>query len=250
MLIFRKFPYVVGVGMLALLFGATSAHSQSATERGAAAASSGTSASPPTSGSAGAAAKAESKASGASDKASSASGKSADAGLSKSDQSMMRQMAQANIAEIEAGKLAQSKTRNEKVRSFAQKMIDDHTKAQGELQQLAQQKGVTLPTEPDKAHQAALKKLGELSGAAFDRSYMKQGGLNDHKQAHQLLERVEAKAADPELKAMAAKMLPSIEEHMKMAQDTQTALSGQGGSTASGASGASGASEGKSGSAK
>jgi putative membrane protein len=144
------------------------------------------------------------------------------AAVSKTDQQLMRDIAHANLAEIEAGKTALAKSSNEQVKSFAQKMIDDHTKAQQELQQLAQAKGVTLPTEPDSKHKAMLQKLSGLSGDAFDRRYMEQGGVADHKKTHALLKRVQAKASDPDLKQLAAKTLPTVDEHLRMAQQLRS----------------------------
>jgi putative membrane protein len=247
----EHFPQVFGAATLALIFSAASVYPQATTDSTASPAGAGSSAqtSPgSTSSSSGSSSATEqsgasssgapaaggsSAASGASDKAAAGDKSAAAGGLSKSDQNMMRQMAYANIAEIEAGKLAQSKSKNEQVRTFAQQMIDDHTKAQGELQQLADSKGVKLPTSPDSKHKAAMKKMGSLSGAAFDKSYMKQSGISDHKQTHDLLQRVQNKASDAELKALAQKMTPTVEQHLKMAQDTSK-------SSASKASGASG----------
>lgn len=139
--------------------------------------------------------------------------------MSKSDQKMLHAIAQANMAEIEAGKLAQNKTQDERVKSFSQQMVDDHTKALQEVQQLAQSKGVTLPTEPDSKHLKMAEKLNKLSGSDFDKRYLKQGGLSDHKETHRLLQRVQKRADDPELKSLAAKSLPTIEQHLSMAKD-------------------------------
>lgn len=176
---------------------------------------------------------------------SSGTGGAAGGSISKADQKMMSDLARANIAEIEAGKLAQSKSQNEQVKAFAQKMIDDHTSAQQELQQLAQAKGVTLPDEPDMKHKARAKILSSLSGTAFDRRYMAQGGLADHKATHQLLQRVQTRATDPELKALAAKIEPTVNQHLTMAQQIQggkagaSSTSGTSGATGSGATGGS-----------
>jgi putative membrane protein len=175
-----------------------------------------------------------------------ASGSSASAKVSRSDRKMMDELAQANISEIEAGKMAQSKTQNDQVKTFAQKMIDDHTKAQQDLQALAQQKGVQLPTEPDTKHKAAMKAMEALSADKFDAAYMKQGGLNDHKSTHKLLTQIESKAKDPDLKALAAKTRPVVDQHLAMAQDINksraTGASSKSGSSASGTSGSSGSS--------
>ncbi|TFW05900.1 DUF4142 domain-containing protein [Oxalobacteraceae bacterium OM1] len=133
----------------------------------------------------------------------------------------MKDFAQANISEIEAGKMAQDKTKNDQVKTFAQKMVDDHTTALKQVQDLAQQKGVTLPTEPDTKHKAAMKMMGALDGDKFDAAYMKQGGLNDHKSTHKLLTQMQNKAKDPDLKAMAAKVQPAVDQHLQMAQSIE-----------------------------
>jgi putative membrane protein len=142
--------------------------------------------------------------------------------ISKADKKMMTDLAHANISEIAAAKLAQSKTQNEEVKNFAQRMIDDHTKAQQALESLAQSKGVTLPKEPDTKHKATAKMLEALSGDTFDHRYIAEGGISDHKKTIKLLEKIQNKATDSDLKALASKTLPTVEEHLKMAQQIQS----------------------------
>lgn len=139
--------------------------------------------------------------------------------VSKADQKMMEEMAYSNLAEIETGKLAQSKSQSEEVKKFAQQMIDDHTKSQQELQQLAESKGVKLPTEPDKKHQAMAKKMSGMSGEEFDRMYMKQVGVEAHQKTHKLLQQAQKNAKDGEVKSLAQKNAPIVEEHLKMAKE-------------------------------
>jgi predicted outer membrane protein len=153
-------------------------------------------------------------------------GAAAKGSLGKADEKILMGMAQANIAEINAGKMAQSKSQNDQVKSFAQQMIDDHTKALNDVQQLAQQKGVTLPTEPDAKHKAMASKLEAMSGDAFDKAYMKNAGLADHKAVHSMLMSDEKKAKDPDVKALAAKMAPVVEQHLKAAQSMPAVASG------------------------
>jgi putative membrane protein len=144
----------------------------------------------------------------------------ASAKVASGDQKMMRDIAHANISEIAAGKLALEKSQSDDVKSFAQKMIDDHTKAQQELQTLADSKGVKLPTEPDAKHKALTKVMAGLKGEAFDKRYLKQGGLNDHENTHKLLTRVQDKAKDADLKAYAAKTIATVDQHLTLAQET------------------------------
>jgi putative membrane protein len=141
--------------------------------------------------------------------------------VSKKDQEYMQTLATANMTEIAVAKLAQTQSQNDSVHTFAQKMIDDHTQALNDLTQLAQTKGVTLPSAPEAKQEAEVKKLEALSGAKFDRAYKTQAGSADHHKAHQLLSRISQSASDPDLKALAAKMLPTVEQHMKMVKQIQ-----------------------------
>ena len=192
---------VMGVASLTLFMNAAIGQAQS----------SSSSSSPATSSSAsGAAAGTDS----AAKSSAAASGKS----VSAADKRMMMELAQANIAEIVTAKLAQNQTKNPEVLAFAKKMIDDHTQASNELSQLAQSKGVTLPQKPDSKHQAMAKKLAKASDQQFDKQYMANAGVADHRSTIALLKRIQTKATDPDLKALAAKLLPTVEEHLTMAQ--------------------------------
>ena len=203
--------------------GATSSGSSS-TSHGAAHGQSGS-----TSGSAGMSGSTGTGAAGMSSQSSGASGAAGATGsstLSKADSKGITDMAMVNMAEIEMGKLAQSKSQNPEVKTYAQQMIDDHTKALQEVQTVAQAKGVTLPTELDAKHKAMSAKLEKLSGDAFDREYMKVGGVASHKEAHKLLQKNQKSAKDAEVKGLATKMLPTVEQHLKAAQQMPAAKSG------------------------
>lgn len=216
---------MLGIAVLAMLFGASSVQAQSGGTSGSAAQGAGSSAQ-----------------SGSASAGKESGGKS----LSKSDQNIMREMAMSNLAEIETGKIALSQSKNDQVRNFAQKMIDDHQQSQKELEQLAQAKGVTLPAEPDKKHQAAAKKLSALEGDKFDKQYLKQGGLSDHRNTHRLLQRAQTRATDPDLKALAAKMEPIVSQHLTLAQDVSSAKGSTSGSQGPAGTSASGTASGSS----
>lgn len=148
--------------------------------------------------------------------------------LNKADQKIVMDMARANMAEIEAGKIAVSKSQNAEVKAYAQRMIDDHTKALADVTTLAQNKGVTLPTELDSKHKAMAAKLNKLEGDAFDRGYMKQAGVADHTKVHAMLKKDSARAKDPDVKALAAKMMPTVEEHLTSAKGMPKSKGGGG----------------------
>jgi putative membrane protein len=105
------------------------------------------------------------------------------------------------------------------VKTFADRMVTDHGKANDELKQWADQNHVTLPTELDAKHKATHDRLAKLSGDAFDKAYMRDM-LADHK-ADVAKFRTESKTAkNADLKSWAGKTLPTLEDHLKLAQDT------------------------------
>ncbi|WP_247869486.1 DUF4142 domain-containing protein [Herbaspirillum sp. ST 5-3] len=249
----NKLNRLLGVAALAMLFGGTSVYAQSTapdasgmTKENKSGKMSPTgqnetsSAKPPSSAPSSSSSSSSDKASpsssgssgtSASDTSGSAGKSASGTSLSKADQNLMRDIAYSNLAEIEAAKVAQNKTKSDQVKTFAQKMIDDHTQSQKELEQLAQSKGVTLPTEPDRKHQAELKKLSALEGDKFDKQYMSKGGVGDHRKTDNMLKKAEQRAKDPDLKALVAKIKPTVDEHLTMAKDISS-----GKSTASGSS--------------
>jgi putative membrane protein len=140
------------------------------------------------------------------------------AALSKADQKIVMDLAQGNMAEIAMGKMVQGKSQNEEVKTYAQQMIDDHTTALEAVRQLATAKGLSLPADIDKPHKAMADQLDAKSGDAFDKAYMAQGGVADHKKMQSMLAAAEKKARDPDVKALAAKILPTVDQHLKAAQ--------------------------------
>lgn len=138
------------------------------------------------------------------------------AGINNADRNLMRALAQVHLAEVDMGKMAQSRSQDVQVRSFAQRMIDDHGKALEELRKLAEAKGVVLPGGPDKKHAAAKEKLTALSGDQFNLHYLMHAGDLAHREAHQMLQKAVQSAQDPELKGHVGNSLALVEQHMKM----------------------------------
>jgi putative membrane protein len=156
------------------------------------------------------------------------------ANISKGDMRSMQKMAQADMAEIAAGKVAAEKASNPEVKKYGQHMVDEHSKMLDEGSKLAQAKGMKPPAAPEKKQQDALKKLQGLSGEDFDRQYVQQM-VKDHQDALKLAEKTAKDAKDPELKAHAQKGAPHIKEHLAMARKLQEGMSsGAGGTSKSG----------------
>jgi putative membrane protein len=137
--------------------------------------------------------------------------------------------AEGGIMEVELGKMAASKATNPDVKSFGQKMADDHGKANDELKSIASSKNITLPDETTvkNKHKAMLDRMEKLSGAAFDKAYM-DDMVKDHTKDVAAFERESKSGKDAELKAFASKTLPTLQEHMKLAKETRTKLTAKG----------------------
>lgn len=152
------------------------------------------------------------------------------------NQFFMVTAAQMNLAEIEAGQLAAERARNPAVRQYAQRMVQSHTRANQELMQLAQQKGITLPDRPDEAHVQLVAHLSELQGDAFDSEYM-SAMTGDHAKALSMFQDKAKLATDPEVRAYAERTATGLHHHLTMAKSLNESLGG-GSTVAAGPEGA------------
>lgn len=124
----------------------------------------------------------------------------------------VQKAAQAGMLEVEAGKLAVSQGASDDVKTFGQKMITDHGKANSELLSIA---GPTqeVPKQLDAEHQAKLDALKKKHGAQFDKAYDAEMQA-DHKKAIALFTQAStAPSVSPELQQFARKTLPVLEQH-------------------------------------
>lgn len=137
--------------------------------------------------------------------------------MDNNDAAAMKQLAQSNLNEIAAGKLAVSKAENPQVKSFGQKMIDDHTQMLQDLRTLAKAKGVPLPESASAKEMAQGKLLERKSGADFDREFM-QHMVKDHETALKDSEALSSKAKDADFRAAVQKAHGKIKEHYDLAQ--------------------------------
>jgi putative membrane protein len=137
--------------------------------------------------------------------------------LSSNDRQFVMQAATDGMAEVQLGKIAQQKGSSAAVKQFGQRMVDDHGKAGSELESIASKLGATPPKTLDQKHQEMVKKFEKLSGDQFDREYA-QEMTKAHEQAVSLFEKQSKSGDADELKQFAAKHLPTLREHLKMAR--------------------------------
>ncbi len=141
-----------------------------------------------------------------------------DQGISKSDRQFMEKATQGNLAEALLGSMAVSKGTSKSVQDFGRRMIEDHMKAQKELTGLAKQKGVTLPSQASDEMRDEIKDLARHSGPAFDRAYM-QHMVAEHQKDVAEYKDAAKNTKDSSLKAYAQRTLPTLEDHLRAAQE-------------------------------
>ena len=142
--------------------------------------------------------------------------------LTKGDRTFIEKAAKGGVAEVELGNLAQQKAQNQQVKDFAARMVQDHSKANEELKSIASAKGVAVPSEMDKSALKEKEKLEKLTGAKFDREYMGHM-VKDHKKDVKEFANEAKNAKDGDVKNFAAATLPTLQEHLKLAQAAERA---------------------------
>ena len=144
-----------------------------------------------------------------------AGGQTSPNSLSSRDRTFVMQAGQLSMMEVELGRLAVKRGSSAGVKQYGQEMVEDHTRANQELMQLAMQKQVELPTEMSTQNTALMKRLSGLSGTSFDTAY-KQAMIDSHNQAIALFQAQSQQGQDPELKAWATQKLPNLQAHLEM----------------------------------
>jgi putative membrane protein len=139
---------------------------------------------------------------------------------SLTSEEFVKKAAAANMSEIAASQVAIEKAQSPAVKTFAQQMITDHTKASEQLKTLASSKGYKVPDEPDMMHKAAMVKLKAKSGDSFDQAYTEQM-RKDHATAVELFSNAaNSSQLDPELRQFAKQTLPTLQHHKQVALQT------------------------------
>jgi putative membrane protein len=121
------------------------------------------------------------------------------------------------MTEIELGKLAQRQAQDPAVKDFGARMVKDHTAAGEKLKPIADAKGIVLPSGIDKSHQKDVDKLAKKSGADFDKAFMDHM-VTDHRKVVKEFQKEAKSAKDADVQQFASSTLPTIEEHLRLAQ--------------------------------
>jgi putative membrane protein len=138
-------------------------------------------------------------------------------GQMSEEQAFVRGAASGGMLEVQAAKLALQKAQRQEVKDFAQKIIDDHTKSNQQLMQIAQSKQIQVPREMKAGHRGELQDLQELSGQQFEDAYI-IGQVGDHMKMVLKFRNCSQKLQDAELKKFAQQQLPALQQHLQHAQ--------------------------------
>jgi putative membrane protein len=144
-------------------------------------------------------------------------------GVSSGDQEFLNKALLNGLVELQTSGHVITKAQNDEVRAFAQKMISDHSKANKELKELGRERSAEMVSGTGIEEQKEMAELLKLSGAAFDKEYVKRMVA-----AHEMDVAVYQKQADggndAGLKKFAAETLPTLKMHLEMIKDIQGKL--------------------------
>lgn len=134
------------------------------------------------------------------------------------DKKFAKEAALGGLTEVELGKLAAQKASNDAVKQFGQRMVDDHSKANEQLKQIATKSNIEVPAALDSKHQSHIDKLAKLSGPAFDKAYVKDM-VKDHQHDVDDFKSEAQNGSDPNIKQFAMQTLPTLQEHLNAVKD-------------------------------
>lgn len=138
--------------------------------------------------------------------------------LSRSERKFIEKAAVGGMFEVEAARLAEQKASDPQVKQLAAKMMEQHRQANNELKQIADARGVTLPTQLPSKEQRKIDDLAKQSGQKFDEEFLKTAGRKDHQQDIKDFEKARRDTKDPQLQAWIDKTLPALHTHLAEAQ--------------------------------
>jgi putative membrane protein len=136
----------------------------------------------------------------------------------------MQKAIEGNLAEIKVGQLAQQKGASEGVRHFGTVLEQDHSTANQQAMTAASSMGVTPPSQPSPKEQAEYQHLASLSGAQFDKAFVK-AMVKDHKKDIAEYKK-ESKSSNSPAANYAQQILPNLQKHLQLAESLERHPSG------------------------
>jgi putative membrane protein len=142
---------------------------------------------------------------------------SSSAKLTDTEKQLLQKIAEADKAEIEMGQLAQSNASSPKVKEFGQKLVEDHTQNNQQLEQIAQQNGVQLQAEEKPDEQPVKNKFEKMKGPQFDKAFL-QHERDDHAKLLKELQAQKDQVQDPDVKNFISQTIDAVQQHLQIAE--------------------------------
>lgn len=144
--------------------------------------------------------------------------------MKATDSSFVKHAAADGMVEVAMGRMALDKSSDSQVKQLAQRIVDDHTKANDQLKTIAQDKNIKLPDGPAPDARKSADAMRKMDGAAFDKAWARHM-VTDHKKAIAMFTQA-SKGSDADVSGFAAQNLPALRTHLKMAEDLAGAANG------------------------
>lgn len=138
-----------------------------------------------------------------------------------SDEIFVKKAGSGGLAEVELGKIGQMKGTNPEVKTFSERLVTDHGKANDGLKTAAREAGLEVPAKPDAEAQKHIDMFRDYKGENFDRDFVKHM-IEDHEKDVALFTRASRECKNAKLKEFATKTLPTIKEHLDIARKLET----------------------------
>jgi putative membrane protein len=149
---------------------------------------------------------------------SAAAGSAWSASLSGADKQFVMMAAKTDMTEAHEGQMAEDRANQSEVKELGKALVEDHTQSYEQLTELASKDGVSIPKGINSAKDPTIARLDRLTGAGFDRAFTADE-IAAHRHALAVYKRESEHAKDPDVKAYAAKMIPVLEKHLKLAEE-------------------------------
>ena len=141
-----------------------------------------------------------------------------DSQVAIADQIFAMKAAGGGLEEVHLGKLAADQAASPEVKQLAQRLVQDHTKANQELLTIAEKKDIDVPKELDDMHEDIVELFSKLEGASFDREYVRYQVMH-HEMDTAAFAAQASEGEDPDLKAFAAEQLPILRGHLQLLRE-------------------------------
>jgi putative membrane protein len=146
-----------------------------------------------------------------------AMGAASAAPVASADAAFVKQASAGGLAEVELGNIGATMGTEASVKSFGQDMVRDHTAANDKLKSIATAKGIAVASAPMDADKKTATRMKSLKGDAFNKAFASKM-VADHEKTIRLFETEAKSGKDTDLKAFAQETLPTLKNHLEMAQ--------------------------------